>query len=266
MSFELTKWAIQEVQIPQTCKAVLVAICSYCDANSQGFPSQELIARCAGVDPKTASRTIAKLAKMGLISVLKKGFYQVNKVSPIITQGDPQSPKVTENHLSEGDGESPKRDFKSPKRDGESPPYNKPTNKTINKQDAPQNRFEEFWNKYPSSRREGKEKTRTAYRVVCEKLNEDDLFKALDMQIAEWGKNKTEERFKKYILRWLRDGAFERFIPKQKEIIQPKETLSDFIARIDACRASWTREHTLQYQTTEAKARLLINEKKREMA
>ena len=258
MSYELTKWAIQEVEIPQTSHDVLIAICSYCDANFVAFPSQALIAKCARVDEKTATRAIKKLVEMGLIEVVKRGVYRVNKVEPIITQGDGKSPKVTNNHYNKGDGKSPKSDFKSPEGDGKSPPYNKPINKPITNQKI-KNRFQEFWEKYPVSRREGKTKTETSYRVVIEKISEDDLHRALDAQLQYWEKEKTEDRFKKYILRWLRDEAYAKFLA------QPKNNHAELIKAIQAADRGM-RWNDARYGMTLNEARLLVNQKKCEAA
>lgn len=255
MSFNLTKWAIQELQIPQTQKSVLVAICSFADDSGVAFPSQETIAKSASVDIKTVSRTIQKLVELGLISIIKKGVYQVIK-------GDLNAPKVTETHHKghlEGDLNAPQGDLNAPKRDGNAPTYNKPINIPINKSENTKNRFQEFWEKYPVSRREGKTKTETAYRVVIGKISEADLHKALDAQLKQWEAEKTQDKFKKYIIRWLRDEVYEKFL------VRPQNNLTELSKAIQAADQGM-RWNDTRYRMTLQQARQLVGEKKCEAA
>ena len=251
MSYELTKWALKVNGITATEKLVLAQLCTYADNEGRCFPKQSRIADECGLSRQSVISSIKKLKEIGYILVENNGDYLITGVNVVdinVNVVDTPPVNVVDTCVKHVDTHVNDVDIH----------LNKPINKPITNQKI-KNRFQEFWEKYPVSRREEKTKTETSYRVALKKISEDELHRALDAQLQYWEKNKTEDKYKKYILGWIRGEAFAKFLA------QPKNNHAELVKAIQAADRGM-RWNDARYGMTLNEARLLVNPKKCEAA
>lgn len=214
MCFKTTSEVLNKAGLTPTEKLILAVFANHLNAETgQCNPSMTRIMAASGYGKTTVIATIKSLLNSGILVKDENKNYQINLNIEVqnLNQKVQNLNQKTEKKGSKSEPKSSNIEQKGSKSEHR---IEKNIEKNIEKE---KNRFQEFWEKYPSSRREGKAKTETAYQVVLEKISEDDLFKAFEAQLQFWAQDKTPDKFKKYILRWLRDGSYEKFLPPKPE-------------------------------------------------
>lgn len=126
--------------------------------------------------------------------------------------------------------------------------------------------FEQLWKTYPSSRREAKAKTRKYYDAALKSYSHEQLFAALAAQLKTWEEDKIEDKYKKYLHRWLNDDAYVKFITDNQD------ATPSFKGSIDALKKTlghmkddpnyrWEKRHTDHYGIDFETAKQLVANK-----
>ena len=219
-------------------------------------PSISTIIEETGLGRTTIIQTISRLKSVGVLQKSGKN-YQIN------TNIEVQNLNKKVQNLNHFNAEKVVKSSKSePKKvqnlnlkGSKSEPHNREEQRIEQKQTK--NRALEFWEKYPSSRREGKSKFQDCYRVAISKISEQQLHEVLGKQIDLWAKEKTEDRFKKYINRWLTNESWTKFTSSPIKSNSP-DAIKEYLRKVDS---GMTYDYS-RFGMTENEARALVDAKK----
>lgn len=254
MSFELTKWALKVKGISPTEKLVLAQLCAYANEEGMCFPRQGRIADDCGLSRQSVNNSIKKLKNIGVILAKKEGEYlitPVNVVDRSVNVVDTPPVNVVD---------TPVKEIDTPVNVVDSH-LNKPINKPINKPKSEENRFDEFYKRYP--RKKKPDVARRTYNSILKKFTHEQIMTGLEKSIADWNTAKTELQFIPYPSSYLNSGDWK--VEAGEDIPPPQEINLQVLERVfsKTQQSNWQQEW---FGISYDQARQLVGKKKYEAA